>query len=123
MVVRELRVYQLACEVGDLVWELVSNWDSFPKWTMGKQLVEAADSIAANIVEADGRYFYGEKRKFLYYARGSSDETRLWLERSFKRGLILENDYRKIAKLLDNLAPQLNNFIKTIERAQNEATK
>lgn len=58
-------VYQLACEVGDLVWELVSSWDSFPKWTIDKQLVEAADSIGANIVEANGRCFYGEKRKSL----------------------------------------------------------
>ncbi|NIP22782.1 MAG: four helix bundle protein, partial [Phycisphaerae bacterium] len=31
---------------------------------VGKQLVRAADSIGANIVEAYGRYHYGKKLQF-----------------------------------------------------------
>ena len=43
-----LRVYQLAEEIADFVWEAVLKWDSFPKSTIGKQLVNSADSIGAN---------------------------------------------------------------------------
>jgi len=40
-----LRVYQLAEEIADLVWEVVFKWDRFPRNTIGKQLVDSADSI------------------------------------------------------------------------------
>ena len=38
MKLEELRVYQLAMEIGDLVWAIVQKWDYFPKDTLGKQI-------------------------------------------------------------------------------------
>jgi len=32
-----LRVYQLAEEITDLVWEVVLKWDSFPQSTIGNK--------------------------------------------------------------------------------------
>jgi len=72
----ELRVYQLAMEIGDLVWDIVQKWDYFSKDTLGKQLVKSADSIAANLSEGFGRYYFREARQFGYYARGSLSETK-----------------------------------------------
>ena len=43
-----LRVYQLAEEIADLIWEVVFKWDCFPQSTIGKQLVDSADSIGGN---------------------------------------------------------------------------
>ena len=43
-----LRVYQLAEEITDHVWEAVLRWENFPRSTIGKQLVNSADSIGAN---------------------------------------------------------------------------
>lgn len=43
-----LRVYRLAEEIADLAWEVVIKWDYFPRDTIGKQLVNSADSIGAN---------------------------------------------------------------------------
>ena len=43
-----LRVYQSAEEITDRVWEAVLKWDNFPQSTIGKQLVDSADSIGAN---------------------------------------------------------------------------
>jgi hypothetical protein len=42
-----LRVYNLAQELADLIWEIVSKWDYFAKVTIGKQIVNSADSIGA----------------------------------------------------------------------------
>jgi four helix bundle protein len=50
-----LRIYQLAENLADQVWNSVMVWDSFAKDTVGKQLVRAADSIGANIAEGSGR--------------------------------------------------------------------
>ena len=44
-----LRVYNLAEEIADQVWEVVLRWDHFAKDTVGKQLVRSADSIGANL--------------------------------------------------------------------------
>jgi len=56
--------YNESYELGNYVWKMVMNWDSFTKWTLGKQLVNSADSISANIAEGFGRYHKKEKIHF-----------------------------------------------------------
>jgi len=48
-----LRVYQLAEEIGDLVWETVIKWDRLAQDTTGKQLINSVDSIGANRLTTD----------------------------------------------------------------------
>jgi len=64
------------------------KWDFFAKDTIGKQFVKLTDSIAANISEGFGRFFYKENRQFGYYARGSLFETTTWLTKAHNRKLI-----------------------------------
>ena len=73
----DLYIFKLADELSDYVWDVVQKWDWFAKKTLGDQYVRAADSVAANIAEGYGRYFFGEYVVFLYYARGSLSETGL----------------------------------------------
>lgn len=61
----EMRTYQLALELAEKVWEIVIKWNYFERDTVGKQLVRAADSIAANISEGYGRFHYKENKQFL----------------------------------------------------------
>lgn len=75
MKLEDLKVYQLAMEIGDEIYFKVDEWESFQKWTTGKQLVEAADSIAANIREGYGRYFYKENRQFQYFFAWLADRN------------------------------------------------
>lgn len=65
--------------LGKKVWEIVMKWDYFSKEVMGKQMVKAADSVAANIGEGFGRFRYREYKNFGYYAKGSLFETKVWL--------------------------------------------
>ncbi len=114
MKLEDLTVYQLAMEIGDEVFFIVEKWDNFYKWTTGKQLVEAADSIAANISEGYGRYFYKENRQFQYYSRGSQTETRTWLTKAKNRKHIDDDQYVLLMTKLDELGKRHNNFIKSI---------
>lgn len=110
----DLKVYQLAMEIGDEIYFKVNEWDSFQKWTTGKQLVEAADSIAANISEGYGRYFYKENRQFQYYSRGSQSETITWLTKAKNRKLISDIEFDNFMIKLEELGKRHNNYIKSI---------
>ncbi|MGM0408034.1 MAG: four helix bundle protein [Bacteroidota bacterium] len=86
--IEDLEVYNEANELADKIWGIVANWDFFAKDTVGKQIVKSSDSIAANISEGYGRFFYKENLQFCYYSRGTLFETKTWIEKSYKRNLI-----------------------------------
>jgi len=47
----DLKVYQLAINIGETVWKTTETFDPFSKRSIGLQLVRAADSMSANISE------------------------------------------------------------------------
>ena len=111
----ELRVLQTAEAVADGIWRQVVRWDSFAREVVGGQLARAADSVGANIAEAFGRFHYGEKLQFLYYARGSLFETKYWLNRARTRNLMPVAQVEDYASRLTDLARQLNAFAATLK--------
>lgn len=118
-----LEVLQLAEEIADGIWQFVSTWNSFAKKTVGMQMVRSADSIGANIAEAYGRYHYGEKLQFLYYARGSLFKTKYWINRGAARNLIPSDIAKSYADKLSDAAYQLNSFAKSIKTRRQNAAK
>jgi four helix bundle protein len=114
MGLKDLEVYKLAEQLSDIIWDMVLKWDYFPKVTVGKQMVESADSIAANIAEGYGRYHYKENRNFCYYARGSLEETKVWLRKSIRRRLLDLSDHQDLSEIIDILPKQLNAYIRSI---------
>ena len=116
MKLEELKVYQESMELGEKVWNLVIKWDNFSKDTMGKQLVKAADSIAANLSEGFGRYHFREKKNFGYYSRGSLYETKTWITKANHRGLIGDKDYNQYVGVINDIGVRLNNYIKATDK-------
>ncbi|RJR39808.1 MAG: four helix bundle protein [Desulfobacteraceae bacterium] len=117
-----LRVYQLAEKIADQVWEVVSSWDGFAKFTTGKQIVDAADSIGANIAEGAGRGSYADNRRFARIARGSLYEVRHWLRRAYKRNLLPPQDVTALKDLIDDLTPRLGAYINSIGKQARDPT-
>jgi four helix bundle protein len=117
----DLQVLKSAEAIADSIWKRVVQWDEFAKDVVGKQITRSADSIGANIAESFGRYNFGEKLQFLYYARGSLFETRYWLNRVQERGLMKPNEAQEYVDGLGTLARQLNAFasgLKTVRADQ-----
>ncbi|HSW54336.1 MAG TPA: four helix bundle protein [Ignavibacteriaceae bacterium] len=114
MKLEELQVYQLSMELGEKIWEIVINWDYFLKDTIGKQLVRAIDSVAANLSEGFGRFFYKENKQLCYYSRGSLFETKTWLTKAKNRKLISEDKFENFSKEIDLIGKKLNSYIKSI---------
>jgi four helix bundle protein len=115
----ELRVYKLAEDLADAVWTTVRKWDSLARDTVGKQIIRSADSIGANIAEGTGRGSYQENRRYVRIARGSLYETRHWLRRSFRRSLLTTVQIETFKRLVDNLGPQLNSYLRSIGKTCN----
>jgi four helix bundle protein len=100
-----LKAAEIVC---DNLWQRIVHWGPFARDTVGKHLVEAADSIGANIAEAYARYHYGEKLTFLYYARGSLFETKYWINRAQVRELLEVDTAASYATELTEMARKLN---------------
>ena len=114
-----LRVYQLAEEIGDLIWDIVISWDYFPRDTIGKQIVNSADSIGANIAEGTGRGSYADNRRFARISRGSLFEVKHWLRRAYKRNLLKEDEITRLQELVNELTPKLSAYIRSIGKKSN----
>jgi len=110
----ELRVYILSMEMGEKVWNVVAGWNYFAKDTIGKQLVRAIDSVAANLSEGFGRYHFKKTINFGYYSRGSLYETRTWLTKAHNRDLLTGELFRQFMIEIDDIGIKLNNYIISI---------
>jgi four helix bundle protein len=111
----QLQVYQLAERLADEIWTLVERWEHFAKSTVGEQMVEASDSIGANIAEGVGRGAYMDNRRFVHMARGSLYETRHWLRRCWCRKLLTEAQVETLKPIMDELLPRLNAYLRSID--------
>ncbi len=120
MKLEELRVYQLSMKLAEDVWDIVIKWDYFAKDTIGKQLIRSVDSVAANLSEGFGRFFYKEERQFCYYSRGSLSETKTWLTKASNRKLITIEEFEKFMIEINDIGVKLNNYINSIGKKSND---
>ncbi len=114
LTLQDLEVYRIAVDIGERAWKEVVRWNPFARDTVGKQLVRAADSIAANLSEGFGRFHYKENKQYCYYCRGSLSETGTWLEKAARRGLISTESSAAFQSDLNQLGRMLNAYIKSI---------
>ena len=113
----KLEVYELAELFSDEIWEIVVNWDSFKKDTIGKQIVSSSDSISANIAEGYGRFYYKESKQFYFYSRGSLQETKSWLGKCKRRKIVKEDKCDELLGKAEIILIKLNAFIKFVSKS------
>ena len=118
--IEDLDLMLKAETICDPIWKAVKKWQKFDMDTVGSQLTRAADSVGANIAESHGRYSYGEKIQFLLYSRGSLYETKYWLRRCDSRSLLDSTEIKKLADELDDLARDVNNYIRYLRQQRNK---
>jgi len=114
MELENLRIYNIAMEFGEKIWNTVLLWNHLAVDTIGKQLIRSSDSIAANISEGLGRYHNKEIKHFCYISRGSLFESKTWITKAYSRKLISMNLYNELSRDLKDLGIKLNNYINTI---------
>jgi four helix bundle protein len=113
----ELDIYKVAEDLADEIWKIVRRWDNFARDTVGKQITRAADSIGANIAEGCGRQSFRDNQRFVKIARGSLNETRHWLRRAYRRGLLADDQIKSLKALIDPLPKRLNAYLRSIGKS------
>ena len=108
-------MYVLSRKLGKLVWDIVVTWNFFEKQTIGMQWVRAADSIAANIAEGYGRFYFKDTIRFYYMARGSLFETSDWFSKAAERKVISPDDQDRFRTLVSDIPKEFNILIKRNE--------
>lgn len=109
----DLDVYSLSETLSDIIWNEYDRWDKKAQNTIGYQIIRSSDSISANIAEGYGRFITPDRKKFYIYARGSFEETKCWLRKAIRRGIVEKDTVEKLTKIIDELVPKLNSFIKS----------
>jgi four helix bundle protein len=94
------------------------------KYAMGTQLRRASQSIAANVAEGYGRFYYQEGVRFCYTARGSLDEVFTYLTLANELGYIKPESYASLVQDVDALRRLISGyigFLKKSKRGEQEA--
>jgi four helix bundle protein len=113
----DLTAYQRAVALADDLRAAVDRWSSMDQWTVGVQLVRAADSVGANIAEAFGRATPRDQQRFLLFARGSVYEVQHWIGRAFARSLTDDQSLRARAAEVGRLVNGLHRAHRARARA------
>jgi four helix bundle protein len=112
LALNDIESYKLSFHLSNYVWNIVLRWSYFAQKTIGAQLIDAVDSISANIAEGFGRHFKKDKIRFYQYSRGSVKECFDWNEKSKVRKLITDEEYTYIFNELNKLPKAFNSLIK-----------
>jgi len=114
ILLKDLKVYQLARRLSVIAWNIYSKMSFEDKKIIGDQFIRSTDSIGANIAEGYSRYHYLDKVRFYYNSRASQSEaTDHWLDLLFERNKISQDIFDEYNSISKDLQIRLNNFIKT----------
>lgn len=113
----DLEIWQLGKELTEIVYNIARKLKKLApseKWITVSQVKRAVQSICANIAEGYGRFYYADRLRFLYNARGSLKEVKNFLLQVETLFPDLEEDCERALVLYEELNRKLNNYIRSI---------
>ncbi|MCK9423593.1 MAG: four helix bundle protein [Bacteroidales bacterium] len=113
ILLKELKVYQLARQLSTKAWLIYSKMNFEDKKHIGDQFIRSIDSVGANIAEGYHRFYYLDKCRFYYNSRASLAEAiEHWLELLLERQKISLDTFNEFIVIHKDLQVRLNNFIR-----------
>jgi four helix bundle protein len=112
-----LKVWQKAHELMLLVHrEVVPLLPREEKWDLADQIRRSSKSVGANIAEGYGRFYYKDRVRFCYNARGSLSETEHHLIDALHLQYIPSQIYQKGRAVAAETQRLLNGYIDYLKR-------
>jgi four helix bundle protein len=106
-----LWVVELSEELNRRVAKEVASWKGTDKRLIGDQLLRAAYSIGANLVEGNARPSPRDSIRFYSIALASLEEVRYWIHTARDRSAINRNDAANLSGMFLRLANGISNLI------------
>jgi four helix bundle protein len=103
--------------------QVVPRLPAEEKWDLAKQIRRSSKSVAANIAEGHGRYYYQQGVFFCYIARGSLDETINHLVTAFELEYISKDLYHEVRAIADETRRMLNGYIAYLKKCKQGETE
>lgn len=115
---RKLKVYYLALDLVEYVYEQVGRFPKEEKYALGDQLRRAVVSVPSNIVEGVGRGSDKEKAHFVGMAYSSLMEVLCQMEIAYRVNYISEDIFRTVEERVETVARMLSglrsSFVKSL---------
>ena len=107
-----LKVWQKAhAFMLDVHKQLVPLLPKEERFDLTDQIRRSSKSVAANIAEGNGRFYYMDNVRFCYNARGSLDESMSHLKAALDLGYCPEEIYNKLRAEAEEIRRLLNGYI------------
>ncbi len=112
-----LKVWQKAHELMLFVHrEVVPLLAKEEKWDLADQIRRSSKSVGANIAEGYGRFYYKDRIRFCYNARGSLTETENHLIDARHLDYIPQQTYQQGREMAGEAQRLLNGYIDYLKR-------
>jgi len=108
----KLQIFQDAHSLTLSIYKVSSTFPADEKFGITSQLRRSASSIPTNIVEGNARGHKKEMIEFLYFAKGSLEETKYHLLLSKDLSYISTEVYEELQNKAEVISKQLNGLIK-----------
>lgn len=86
------------------------------KYRLKNQIIRSSRSVAANIAEGYGRFYYQDTIRFCRQARGSLFETEEHLICALDEGYIQKEEFNELLVILKNCLKILNGYISYLKK-------
>lgn len=108
-------IWQTGSKLLEEIYKITKGFPTEEKYALTSQLRRSANSVISNIAESHGRYFFKDKIRILYIARGEIEEIRSHLLVAKKLNYItneiqsgLDNSYNKLGRDINSFVLDLN---------------
>lgn len=124
---KDLEIWQLSQELISKVYKLLATFPKEERFGIVSQAKDSVVSIAANIAEGFGRFYFRDRIVFFYHSRGSLFETESHLITTEKLGFINNENRKLYEEILNDIKPlgvKINNYIHALwESSKNKQSK
>ncbi len=111
----ELNIWQKGYELLMKIYEVTKKYPLEEKYSLATDTRRSANSVIANIAESQGRYYFKDKNRVLYIARGEVEETRSHLRVAKGKGYVREDIFFYLDKEYEGLSRGISVFIKSLK--------
>lgn len=111
---KELNIWKKGLELVLIIYKVTAKYPSEEKYNLTSQTRSSSNSVIAQIGEAHGRYFFADKVRVFYQARGEGDETRSHLVVAHELGYLKSRDFEYLIVEYEGLGKGISSYINSL---------